>query len=47
MNNFLMTVLAALSINGAEQNYVIKVDGMHCPLCTAMVRKAFQGGWCY
>lgn len=40
MNNFLMTVLAALSINGAEQNYVIKVDGMHCPLCTAMVRKA-------
>ncbi len=35
-----MAVLAALSINGAEQSYVIQVDGMHCPLCTAMVRKA-------
>lgn len=40
MSNFLMAVLAALSINGVEQNYVIQVDGMHCPLCTAMVRKA-------
>ncbi len=35
-----MAVLTALSINGAEQSYVIQVDGMHCPLCTAMVRKA-------
>lgn len=40
MNSFLMAVLAAVSINGAEQSYVIQVDGMHCPLCTAMVRKA-------
>lgn len=40
MNNLLMAILAALSINGAEQSYVIQVDGMHCPLCTAMVRKA-------
>lgn len=40
MSNFLIAILAALSINGADQSYVIKVDGMHCPLCTAMVRKA-------
>jgi mercuric ion binding protein len=40
MSKLLMAVLAALSINGAEQSYVIQVDGMHCPLCTAMVRKA-------
>ncbi len=40
MNSFLMTLLVAVSINGAEQSYVIQVDGMHCPLCTAMVRKA-------
>lgn len=40
MTKLLIAVLAALSINGAEQNHVIKVDGMHCPLCTAIVRKA-------
>ncbi|CAM5191225.1 heavy-metal-associated domain-containing protein [Oligella ureolytica] len=40
MSNLLMAVLAALSINGANQSYVIHVEGMHCPLCTAMVRKA-------
>lgn len=40
MSKVLLSILAALSINGAEQSYVIKVEGMHCPLCTAMVRKA-------
>ena len=40
MSKLLLAILATLSINGAEQNYVIYVEGMHCPLCTAMVRKA-------
>ncbi|MDO5666472.1 MAG: heavy metal-associated domain-containing protein [Alcaligenaceae bacterium] len=40
MSKFLLAILAALSINGAEQSHVIQVEGMHCPLCTAMVRKA-------
>lgn len=40
MSKLLIAVLAALSIHGAEQSHVIQVEGMHCPLCTAMVRKA-------
>ena len=40
MSKLLLAILATPSINGAEQNYVIHVEGMHCPLCTAMVRKA-------
>lgn len=37
----LLAILAALSMSAqAEQNYVIEVEGMWCPLCTAMVRKA-------
>lgn len=39
MRKILLTFLLSLSLK-AEQQYTIFVKGMHCPLCTAIVRKA-------
>ena len=38
--NKILSILLLASMAFANQNFVIKVEGMHCPLCTAMVRKA-------
>ena len=38
--NKILSVLLLASMAFANQNFVIKVEGMYCPLCTAMVRKA-------
>ena len=38
--NKILSILLLASVAFANQNFVIKVEGMHCPLCTAMVRKA-------
>ena len=37
--NKILSILLLASVAFANQNFVIKVEGMHCPLCTAMVRK--------
>lgn len=39
MRKILLILLLCLSLE-AEQQYTILVTGMHCPLCTAMVRNA-------
>lgn len=39
MRKILLIFLFCLSLK-AEQQYTIFVEGMHCPLCTAIVRKA-------
>lgn len=38
--NKIISVLLLSTLAFANQNFVIYVEGMHCPLCTAMVRKA-------
>jgi len=38
--NKIVSILLLSSLAFANKNFVIQVDGMHCPLCTAMVRKA-------
>ncbi|MDO5045973.1 MAG: heavy metal-associated domain-containing protein [Campylobacter sp.] len=39
MRKFIALIIMA-TLATANQNFVILVEGMHCPLCTAMVRKA-------
>lgn len=39
MRKFIIILLFCSSVF-ANKTYEIKVDGMHCPLCTAMVRGA-------
>ncbi|QCD52880.1 heavy-metal-associated domain-containing protein [Campylobacter sp. RM16192] len=39
MRKFIALIIMA-TLAMANQNFVILVEGMHCPLCTAMVRKA-------
>ncbi len=39
MRKFIIIILFCSSVF-ANKIYEIKVDGMHCPLCTAMVRGA-------
>lgn len=38
MRKFIFLLLFTCSLFGTK-TYEIRVDGMHCPLCTAMVRK--------